>query len=329
MAVLRAAVGIVLVCGCWWNTNVAEAQWGQRVDELVATLQADVQNDPALANIRITAGEILPRRLGTDYDLRLVGEGGLLAERARAYNVLRTSMLNNPDWRDWLEANDMVVTWYDVPLDAELLQVVEPTTDETAHIQSLLASVQDRIDLAPELAGAAVISAVLMARLDEPGTPARELRVYGRVVNPEQTTAVARLFADAMVDDPWWVERRGEIFVSLGSLSVAAPSAVFGQRYFAMGLNYFWEGQYLQADAAFMRAVAEVPADPVYRYWRVVSLLALGEEARAEVKLRTLLVQNPWGQFAPTIAAALERVQGPLRWRLQALERHVLLTLIP
>ena len=78
-----------------------------------------------------------------------------------------------------------------------------------------------------------------------------------------------------------------------------------------------------------MRAVAEVPADPVYRYWRIVSLLALGEDARAEVKLRTLLVENPWGQFAPTIAVALERVQGPLRWRLQALERHVLLTLIP
>jgi hypothetical protein len=330
MAVLRAALAMGLVGSLFWNPNTADAQAVQRVDELVARLQAEVQSDPELAHIRITAGEIVPRRLGTDYDLRLVGEGGLLADRVRAANAVRTSMLNNPDWRAWLEANDVVITWFDLTADSELLQVVDPTDEEGAAILNLLMRVQDEIDLDPDLsaAGTLVVSAVLMARMDEPGI-GRELRVYGRVATPEQATEVARLFAGAMADLPYWRDRRGDFFVSLGSLSVAPTSAVFAQRYFAMGLMYFWEGHYRQADAAFMRAVAESPADPVYRYWRVVSLLAMGEQARAEVKLRPLLVQNPWGQFAPTIAVALERLQGPLRWELQRMERHVLLTLIP
>ncbi|HUG89380.1 MAG TPA: hypothetical protein VML55_01015 [Planctomycetaceae bacterium] len=308
--------------------TAAQAQLTQRVDDLIATLQAEVQSDEVLAGIRVMGGEIAPRRLAAGHELRLVAEGGRLEQRVRAAQAVRAIMARDPEWRSWLETNGVVLTWYDVPVDVELLVTVPATSDESAKVQSLLERVQDHIELDPDLAGAVVVSAMLARRLDGEH-PGRELRAYGRVVTTEQSDLLARLFVDAMAADPYWRPRRDEVFVSLRALNVTPPSPVFAQRYFTMGLKLFWQCRYLEADAAFMRAIAESPADPVYRYWRIVTLLALGQEPRAEQKLTPLLYQNPWGQFAPTIAVALERVQGPLRWRLQSLEQHVLLTLIP
>jgi hypothetical protein len=328
MSGLRTAV--VLGCAAGWSAfaSVAEAQLSQRVDELVAMIQTQLEQDQALGGVRVTGGEVVPRRLTTGYDLRLVAEGGLLGQRVLASNAVRSIMLNDPAWRPWLEANGVVVTWYDVPADADLLTVVPSTSQEAAEIQDLLQAVQDQIELDPDLGGALVLSAAFAERPDD-GRPGRELRIYGRVATPEQADLLTRAFLDAMAADPYWLERRGEVFVTLRTLAVAPPSAVLAQRYFVMGLDDFWDGRYLQADAAFMRAVVDAPTNPVYRYWRVVALLALGQDVRAEQKLRPLLVQNPWGQFSPVIAVAFERVQGPLRWRLQALEKHVLLTQVP
>jgi len=325
---MRAAV-FIGVAWTWGLSSVAEAQLTQRVDELIARLQSGLEADEALAGVRISGGEIAPRRLTTGHDLRLVAEGGTLEQRVRAASTVRSLMGEDPEWRAWLETNGVAVTWYDVPLDAELLTIVPSTSEESAKVQKLLETVQDQIELDPVLAGGLLTSASFARRLDGAARSGAELRVYGRVAAPEHAERLSDLFVDAMAADPYWLRRRDEVFVSFRDLNVGAPSPVFAQRYFAMGLKLFWQCRYLEADAAFLRAVAGSPTDPVYRYWRVVTLLALGQETRAEQMLTRLLLENPWGQYAPTIATALERVQGPLRWRLQALEQHILLTLAP
>ena len=93
--------------------------------------------------------------------------GGILLEAF--YQLID---LTHPPAHELLSAMEEVVA----PARAAMIfgaVVAAPLFEETffrGHIQSLLASVQDRIDLAPDLGGAAVISAVLMARLDEPET---------------------------------------------------------------------------------------------------------------------------------------------------------------
>lgn len=76
-------------------------------------------------------------------------------------------------------------------------------------------------------------------------------------------------------------------------------------------------------------ATADNPTSRVLRYWRVLVHIALREEDRARLKLDSLLRVDPWGGNGAAIAQALERVQGPLRGRLYALEQEVLLSTLP
>jgi hypothetical protein len=57
--------------------------------------------------------------------------------------------------------------------------------------------------------------------------------------------------------------------------------------------------------------------------------LAMGEEDAARQKLVPLLAADPWGSNGPMVATALERMQGPLRQKLRAVEQDVLLTMLP
>ncbi len=94
--------------------------------------------------------------------------------------------------------------------------------------------------------------------------------------------------------------------------------------YYAQGLEFFWKGQYAEADRAFARALAELPGDYVLQYWRAVAALAQGQEDRAKSKLFSLLQADVLGSRSPNVSAAFERLQGPLRQRLAIMENQVL-----
>jgi hypothetical protein len=108
-------------------------------------------------------------------------------------------------------------------------------------------------------------------------------------------------------------------------MPVVAPSGVFAARYYGLGLEFFWRRDYPAADRAFARAIAEAPTVEAYRWWSALIAIALGQDQRAMNKLHPLLAVNPYGSQSPAIAYELMEVQGPLRWKLQALERVVLL----
>ena len=63
------------------------------------------------------------------------------------------------------------------------------------------------------------------------------------------------------------------------------------------------------------------------RYWSAVNALAQGQEDKAKARLTPLVQIYPQGSRTPIIARELERVQGPLRQRLNTLENELLLSL--
>jgi hypothetical protein len=200
------------------------------------------------------------------------------------------------------------------------------TPEEIAksHITALLRRVQDEMELYAPFRGVLVLDAALLPPSGEAGPV---LQVQGKVLNENQKLLIQNMFVEQMAQDAYWVEPRPH--VSLDLVRVLPPSPALASRYTAIAINAFWNRDYGLADFAFMRAAAEAPDNDVLRYWRVLTAIALCQYDRAEVKLRPLLRENPTGSGAPAIAMAFERVQGPIRWTLEKLEKKVILTEVP
>lgn len=304
----------------------AQDQIDQRLPELVNRVQEMIAQNPDLQGITIHGAAIVERRLDQGRDIRFRAEGANLEERARLRDAIVRLMRDDPLWQTWLQTNGVEVTYQDQARDPSLIEPIPPSPDEHARIQQLLTTVQDQIEMDSRIAGVLVHDAILVRRVEGPGYA---LRIVGRVAEEDQREIVSELFTEAMAASPYWRERRGEFFINLEPMVVAPPSLERGLRYFTMGINAFWNGDLFTAERAFTRAIAQAPDLVIYRWWKVVTLLALGQEARAEALLRPLLQVNPWGQYEVQVAAALERVQGPLRWQLQQLEQRVLLDMVP
>lgn len=298
----------------------------EALPELVNRVQEMVAQTPEFRGIRIHGAAIVDRRAGEGQDIRFRAEGADLDQRARLQEAVTGLMRDDPLWQRWMQANGVEVTYEDAVLDPAMARRVHPSPEEQAHIEALLTAVQDRIETSPQVSGAFVHDAILVRRVDGPGYA---LQIRGRVAAEEQRGMVSEVFTEVMAADPYWRERRGDVFISLEPVVVAPPSLQWGLRYFTMGINAFWRGDFFTAEQALTRAIAHAPDVVVYRWWKVVTLLALGQDARAEALLVPLLQQNPWGQYDSTIATALERIQGPLRWELQHLEQRVLLDVLP
>lgn len=308
----------------------AVAQNQREVDEalpqLVQRVQQMVQQAPEFEGIRIHGAAIVDRPGGEGRDIRFRAEGGDVEQRARLHEAITAEMQNDPFWSQWLQAGGVNVVYTGPIRDPGPVRPIQPSPEEQARIDELLAIVQDRIETSPQLGGAYVRDAVLVRRVDGPGYA---LRIRGHIPAEDQRPVLSEVFTEVMAEHPYWRERRSDVFVSLEPMSIVPPSLQWGLRYFTMGLNEFWCGNLFEAERAFSLAIAHAPDVVVYRWWKVVTLIALGQEGRAQSLLVPLLQVNPWGQYDATIAVALERVQGPLRHRLQELEQHVLLNVIP
>ena len=202
---------------------------------------------------------------------------------------------------------------------------VIPPEEQTRYRQ-LISTVQDQFELDPRYNGVLVADALIL-----PGEAdgSRVIRVRGKVVGEDQRDLVIGMFAAALAADPYWAPRQDTINVVPEELIVLPLAPTLAARYYGIGIDYFWQGNYRLADLAFARAIAESPADAGLRYWSVLTALMLGQQERAEMKLRPLVRQYPYGSSTVGLANELQRVQGPLRWRLMSLERKVLLEDVP
>lgn len=194
------------------------------------------------------------------------------------------------------------------------------------EVTQLLRSVQDQIELDSRLGGALLIQAVCVP----PGDPAHcNLSIRGKVAAPEQLPLIHDAIQAMTATDPFWTAASPNVTVDLSLLTVVPPNAARALRYYEIALDEYFHGNYPTADFAFARALSEEPTSVVFRYWRVLTAIALGEFERAERKLEPLLAIEPLGSKQTIVAGVFERVQGPLRWKLAELEEYVLLYRLP
>lgn len=203
-----------------------------------------------------------------------------------------------------------------------LAQVVPPPPQESQEtkLNELIMKVQDQIEADPTLGGVMLTGARIVPKMNMPG---EELQLQGKLMDPAQAPAVKAMVEKALGDDPYWREGEGPLEVTTNMMIASPGSLPLANSYYAQGLDYFWKGNYAEADRAFSRALAELPGDYVFQYWRVVAALAQGQEERAKSKLFPLLQANALGSRSPFVASAFERLQGPLRRKLSALENEV------
>jgi hypothetical protein len=292
----------------------------------VESLQERLKTDAELGQIALAGGEIVRWRFDSGKDLRFRATGGTLAQRVALSRTINTSLKADPEWRRWLESNGFVVLYDDLPVDADQLVAVPPEKKELVHVAELLQIVQDRIEVDPALGGVLLSDLAYMSR---EGVAGRAMALGGRVVTDDQRALLEELLVETMAANQYWRTARHSLVLSVEPLLLQPISAEWRQRYYVLGLEKFFEFDYVAADEAFKRALAEAPEDMILSYWRVVTHIALRQDHKAEMKLRYLLERNPWGESQSAIAREFWRVQGPLRWRLQAIERQVLLTKTP
>ena len=188
-------------------------------------------------------------------------------------------------------------------------------------LNELLMRVQDEIELDDALRGIAFTGIRLV---DNPQGQGQIMQLQGRLFDPSQKAPLKQLVENVLQNDQYWWVGNGPLPVSTETMQVRPGDRRLAARFQGMALQDFWKGKYAQADEAFFRALAEAPVDDVLRYWRVITALAQGQTERAKMKLAPLLKLYPLGSRTPMIAAALERLQGPLRWKLMSLENEVL-----
>jgi tetratricopeptide (TPR) repeat protein len=195
-----------------------------------------------------------------------------------------------------------------------------PGDDLAEKLKELLIQVQESAEANPKLLGVYVSGGKFVALANMPG---EELQLAGKLRDPAQSQELISLVNEAMGSDPYWREGEGPLVVSTANMRIAPGSLQLANQFYALGLEYFWRGQYPEADKAFSQAVSESPQDDVFRYWRVVCALAQNQEDRAKQKLAPLMETNTLGSRTPVIATAFERLQGPLRQRLVVMENEI------
>jgi tetratricopeptide (TPR) repeat protein len=96
--------------------------------------------------------------------------------------------------------------------------------------------------------------------------------------------------------------------------SLATPNPLQADRHFADGVNFYFDGDYAQAERAFLEAVANDGQDARFYYFLGLARLALGKAREAQEDLDQGAALERLGRPSPAaVGAALERVQGRAR----------------
>lgn len=203
------------------------------------------------------------------------------------------------------------------------LRTVEMTPEQQERMDQVIRQAQDVIELDPELGGSIVWGAHFA---DGAAGGGQGLMLEGRLNAAAHSTKVEQIVRSILQADRYWWAGQGSLQVSASEISIGYGSEELASRFYSLGLEAFWEGDYKEADKTLSRAVAESPDDLVLRYWRVATAIALGENDRAKEKLGPLMQQEPDGSRSHGIATAFERLQGPVRQKLAEMEKKVLWT---
>jgi hypothetical protein len=155
-----------------------------------------------------------------------------------------------------------------------------------------------------------------------------ELMLLGRIAdNSQRRTIVSACLGLMALDPASW----REVVPQQAELSVVAPSESSAERFFMYGLEFFWQRRYAEAKRELSQAILESRGNVVYHYWRIVLEITTGDLERAYKHVRPWALRNRQGPLLPTynryLGESLERIQGPVRLKLEELELQALASL--
>ena len=219
-------------------------------------------------------------------------------------------------------------------MDALIRQVVpsgrfriDTARDVMLPLSALLREINKIADLDPIFAGCVVSSASYQFNTDDDRW---YLVPRGRVWQGAQKPQVVRLCKQVMNSQPEWGNRGVGVFENTaGELVVESPNPAVAAHYFSEAMHRFWKGDYGGADDTLALASLDAPDNVVYRYWRVISELADGNQGLAEERLRQTIDGFNLQRHSLAhheIMQSIYRIQGPLRLALMRAEHKAMVT---
>lgn len=197
--------------------------------------------------------------------------------------------------------------------------------ERTLPVSALLNAMQREVDIDPMYAGCTV-SHISLAYSND-GSQI-DVVIHGRVWKPAQVELLADLGRRLMRQDSSWESASAVLqTANREDLAVTTPSPLLAGRYYGEAMKLFYAGNYESADKWLALASVEDPTNVVYRYWRVLGLMARGYKSAAEERLaKTIrgLEVRPHSQAHIEVMHAIYRVQGPLRHELIDMERRIM-----
>lgn len=153
------------------------------------------------------------------------------------------------------------------------------------------------------------------------------LVLHGRIWNVDQADLISNLCRKKMHEHPEWESAGVQLHTRSDRLVVVSESPIQGTFYFTQAMHHFWKGNYDTADDLLALASLEDPNNVVYRYFRVIGEFAQGRNREAERRLTSTMIGfniQLYNQDYIDILHAIERIQGPLRYRLMAAEKRIM-----
>jgi hypothetical protein len=289
-----------------------------RLTDWVDKIRKGVEEDADLSDVKVVEGKFVDRLFVKGREFRLICEDATEEQLVAIEMLAANVMQGDAQVQAWLARKENIVT---ASVRAKGQQATPP--DERKLVKQLVQEVHDLIEAEIAFAGVAVSDVKFV-----PAGRGIEMQLLGRLGKKEQQGPLVEKLVNKLLDDlPGWKIYRKQIVVSSLKMEIKPASRERAARLYAHGREAYNNQKFQAAENSFALALVDDPANESYLAWRIMTTLATGDEGRTKVKLVRLLKRDPRALTAGDIAKQFEKVQGPLRQRLNELRNEVLRTL--
>jgi hypothetical protein len=206
---------------------------------------------------------------------------------------------------------------------------------ELRPVTELIASLQHELEASMDFPGVNITAAVFTIQDQASENLDVVMSLQGRISTEKQREEIRKFGVALMAKHTFWGRRQPgqakareyeRAYVDLSQLKKLRQSALFSSRMFSRGMQLFRNGDVDAAREHFRASMVESSDAVTRHYWLILCELQLGKTDRARNLLRVPLNRIRDGKLSyDVVLRSLERVQGPLRWKLIAMENSILL----
>lgn len=202
-------------------------------------------------------------------------------------------------------------------------------------VTELIASLQHDLEASMDFPGVNITAAVFTVQDQDSENLDVVMSLQGRISTEQQREAIRKRGVAWMARHPFWGRRQpGEAkareyeraYIDTGHLKKLQQSSLYSSRLFSRAIHLFRSGDVAAARDHFRASMVESSDAVTRHYWLILCELQLGQLDRARNLLRVPMNRIRDGKLSyEVVLRSLERVQGPLRWKLIAMENAILL----